>query len=134
MIDRLQKADAGFGQRLRLLNADGYWLKAADPAQEWGFDLPERAAFNLGAVGPAALAGDRSAADGTAAQRQQPCSHGSTCVPADFAGTVSGQLLVDDAYLIVGSQVTKAESAADVRRPAQTMLPVAAGLVAARTG
>jgi PAS domain S-box-containing protein len=30
------------GSRLRVLNGEGYWLKAADPALEWGFQLPGR--------------------------------------------------------------------------------------------
>lgn len=40
------------GPRVRLLNADGYWLKGPAPEQEWGFMLPDRAAFTLARSAP----------------------------------------------------------------------------------
>ncbi len=52
IIARLEQA-AGPGQRLRLLDANGYWLKGADPDQEWGFILPGRTAFTLAHSDPA---------------------------------------------------------------------------------
>ena len=52
LFDYLQQAIPAIGGRLRLLDTNGYWLKAAEPAMEWGFMLPDRAAFNLARSNP----------------------------------------------------------------------------------
>ncbi len=127
LINNLQQAVPAYGQRLRLLNAEGYWLKAADPAQEWGFMLPERAAFTLARSDPALwsrvkqeLAGQQRRANGIFTWRR--------VLPGEFAGQVTGQLMTDDAFLVIGSEVSPAEWTAlfsDLRR---TILVVSASL------
>ncbi|MEO6185727.1 MAG: PAS domain-containing protein, partial [Steroidobacteraceae bacterium] len=128
MIASLQIAEAGFRQRLRLLNDDGYWLKAADPAQEWGFELPERAAFSLAKTDPALWMEIQQQPTG---QRRNPDSlfTWQHVLPGDFAGRVTGQLLVDEAYLIIGSELSQTEWPALFVGLRQTMWLVAGGLV-----
>ncbi len=53
LIDRLQRIAPELHQRLRLLNANGFWLKAARPDLEWGFALPEHAGETLARTSPA---------------------------------------------------------------------------------
>jgi PAS domain S-box-containing protein len=52
-IKQLQDFLPTYQNRLRLINAQGYWLKAADSAQEWGFMYPERAGATLARSDPA---------------------------------------------------------------------------------
>ncbi|MET0555404.1 MAG: PAS domain S-box protein [Vicinamibacteria bacterium] len=47
LIDRVEGSTPQFLNRLRLLDARGYWLRAATPDLEWGFQLPERAGLTL---------------------------------------------------------------------------------------
>jgi PAS domain S-box-containing protein len=42
-----QLIPAKFQNRFRMLNAQGFWIKAADPSAEWGFMLPDRAGQTL---------------------------------------------------------------------------------------
>lgn len=128
LIDKLQRAVPSFRHRLRLLNADGYWLRAADATQEWGFMLPERAAFTLARSDPALWSrvlqqpsGQQLGANGLFTWRR--------VMPSEFAGRVTGQLVADDRFLIIGSEITATEWSAlfaDLRR---TMLMLAASLV-----
>ncbi len=41
-----------FGTRFRMLNARGFWIKAAKPAAEWGFALPDRSGQTLAKSDP----------------------------------------------------------------------------------
>lgn len=42
----------GHAGRVRLLNAQGYWLMAADPEDEWGFMFPDRSQRSLAELSP----------------------------------------------------------------------------------
>jgi signal transduction histidine kinase/CheY-like chemotaxis protein len=46
-------ASSSYPQTTSLLNAQGYWLKADDPADEWGFAFPERNQHSFAARYPA---------------------------------------------------------------------------------
>ena len=52
LIKRLQQFVPQYQNRLRILNAQGYWLKAAQPAQEWGFMFPDRQGMTLARLDP----------------------------------------------------------------------------------
>lgn len=52
LIKNLETASATPLSRVRLLNSRGFWLKAADPAQEWGFMIPQRASDTLAQTDP----------------------------------------------------------------------------------
>ena len=60
LIASMQSAAAVLSKRVRLLNAAGYWLKGANPGEEWGFLLPERAGFTLARTDPMLWAQMRS--------------------------------------------------------------------------
>jgi len=47
LLDALASLDKPNKAALWLVNANGYWLKASDPAITWGFMLPERSSANL---------------------------------------------------------------------------------------
>ncbi len=49
---RLQLFTPQYKQRLRVLNDKGFWLKAAEPAQEWGFTVPGRSGETLAKTDP----------------------------------------------------------------------------------
>ncbi|MDT3708207.1 MAG: ATP-binding protein [Thiobacillus sp.] len=42
----------GYAGRIRLLNAQGYWLMAADPEYEWGFIYPDRSQRSVAQLSP----------------------------------------------------------------------------------
>ena len=48
LIARLQQMVPTYSHRLRLLNAQGYWLKTADPSLEWGIHAARAGAAHAG--------------------------------------------------------------------------------------
>ena len=52
MLRQFRKADASTEADIMLLNSDGYWLVAPEPAMEWGFMFPERKKQNFGEINP----------------------------------------------------------------------------------
>jgi signal transduction histidine kinase/ActR/RegA family two-component response regulator/PAS domain-containing protein len=128
LIARLQQASSAFGHRLRLLNANGYWLKAAEPTLEWGFLLPGRTESTLARSDRqlwtqmlAQPSGQRSTREGIFTWQR--------IYPSDYvrAGT---SVHSDDAYLVMASEVRGAEwnaLTADLGRIVRT---VAAALIA----
>lgn len=52
LLTRLQQSAPQFQQRFRLLNAQGYWLKAAQPDREWGFMFPDRSGMTMARTDP----------------------------------------------------------------------------------
>ena len=64
LIDRLRDFTPQYRQRLRLLNAQGYWLAGARPDEEWGFMLPGRSRVDHGADRPGAVGEDRERTEG----------------------------------------------------------------------
>lgn len=42
LIDVFDRMAPEIAHRMRILNAEGYWLRAHSPTEEWGFVLPER--------------------------------------------------------------------------------------------
>jgi PAS domain S-box-containing protein len=53
LIARLQQFMPQYRNRLRIFNAQGYWLKAEQTAQEWGFMFPDRAGMTMARADPA---------------------------------------------------------------------------------
>jgi signal transduction histidine kinase/DNA-binding response OmpR family regulator len=52
LLNSLRQMSAANQHRLRVLNAEGYWLRSGNPADEWGFQLPERAGRTLARTAP----------------------------------------------------------------------------------
>jgi len=94
--------------RLRLLNAQGYWLKSDDPAKEWGFMYPDRAEMTLAKTDPGLW--------GQVALRQEgQVAHASGLFtwrhidPREVAGIGSGDTVAADSFWVLASEVTGKE-------------------------
>lgn len=111
LITRLQQTIPQYAHRLRLLNADGYWLKAADPALEWGFMLPERSQLTLARSDPSLWAQILREPFGQLRNE----SHLFTwrrLEPAEFSGVSEGGLKTGDRFLVMASEFSPSEWAA----------------------
>jgi signal transduction histidine kinase/ActR/RegA family two-component response regulator/PAS domain-containing protein len=128
LIASMQKAAAILFKRVRLLNASGYWLKGASPGEEWGFLLPERAAFTVARTDPTLWAQMQRNPTG-----QSPDAGGlitwRRVLPAEFTGMAGAELHADEAFLIVASAITAPEWDSLFSGLRQIMLLAAAALV-----
>jgi signal transduction histidine kinase/CheY-like chemotaxis protein/PAS domain-containing protein len=127
-ITRLQQMLPTNARRMRLLNADGYWLRGADAEQEWGFMLPERRQFSLALTDPALWAQLKQARDG------QSINGGHIFTwrrlsPAELLGVEPAMLQAEDAFLVVASEVTPSEWSALFAGLKYMMLIVSGALV-----
>jgi len=125
-IDRLRQFSPQYAPRFRLLNAQGYWLAAAKPGEEWGFMLPGRAGMTLAKTDPALWAKIVQNPSG-----QEPYQGGyftwKHAIPSQMAPGKPVTLVTDDDFLVMGSQLTHEEWAASFVRLRQTFILV--GLV-----
>jgi len=108
LIASLQNSAAVLFKRVRLLNAQGYWLKGADPSQEWGFVLPGRASFTLARSDPQLWARMQSENIG------QSSFNGGLLTwrkvrPEELTQVPRNKLRADDAFLIVASAISPDE-------------------------
>ena len=124
----MQKAAADLFKRVRLLNANGYWLKGANAAQEWGFLVPERAGFTLARTDPTLWARMQLNTTG-----QSPDAGGlitwRRVLPTEFTGMPGAGLHADEAFLVVASAITATEWDSLFSGLRQIMLLVAAAVV-----
>jgi len=104
-IDRLLKFTPQFQQRLRVLNPAGYWIHAAQPDQEWGFMLPERAGMTMAHTDP-------SLWTQISRMPQGQTSYGGSyftwtrVVPGTIVTGPSDTVVADDAFLVIGSEIS----------------------------
>jgi signal transduction histidine kinase/ActR/RegA family two-component response regulator/PAS domain-containing protein len=128
LIASMQKAAAVLFKRVRLLNAAGYWLKGANPGEEWGFLLPERTAFTVARTDPTLWAQMQRNPTG-----QSPDAGGlmtwRRVLPTEFTGMPGAQLHADEAFLIVASAISAPEWDSLFSGLRQIMLLAAAALV-----
>jgi signal transduction histidine kinase/ActR/RegA family two-component response regulator/PAS domain-containing protein len=129
LITSMQSVAAVLSKRVRLLNAAGYWLKGANPGEEWGFLVPERAGFTVAHTNPALWAQMQRNPTG-----QSPDAGGlitwRRVLPTEFTGIAGAGLVANEAFLIVASAITAPEWAGLFSGLRQIMLLVAAALVA----
>jgi len=111
LLARLREAVPLNAHRLRLLNPDGYWIKARTPEEEWGFVLPERAGQTLARTAPALWDRIRREPAG-----QAPYAGGlltwEHVAPASFDHGRAGVTVTGDEFVVLASQVSAAEWAA----------------------
>jgi signal transduction histidine kinase/ActR/RegA family two-component response regulator/PAS domain-containing protein len=128
LIASMQTAAAVLSKRVRLLNAAGYWIKGANPGEEWGFLLPERAGFTIARTDPMLWAQMQRNPTG-----QSPDAGGlitwRRVRPTEFTGMSGTALHADEAFLIVASAITAPEWDSLFSGLRQIMLLVAAALV-----
>ncbi len=113
LISRLAQFVPQYQNRLRILNAKGYWLKAAQPAQEWGFmfpDLPNRVGMTMAHADP-----DLWAQIAREPVGQVPHAGGLftwyRVVPSKIISNTSDTVVAGDDFLIIASEVSATERA-----------------------
>ncbi len=94
--------------RLRMLNADGYWLKAGDDAHEWGFQIKEHAGHRLSLTDPALWARISTEEQGQLLHRGGLFTW-RRIDPVLATGESSGGIDATDAYWIAASELTPVE-------------------------
>jgi PAS domain S-box-containing protein len=118
-IERLRQFSPEYQQRLRFLNAAGYWIAAAEPGQEWGFMLTERAGMTLARTDPALWAQISSQPAG-----QMPHAGGFftwyRIVPRTLGVGPSDTVVADDDFLVMASEISPAEYSAYLASLRQT--------------
>jgi PAS domain S-box-containing protein len=122
-FERLRQFVPRYAQRFRLLNAQGYWLVAATPEEEWGFMISDRSGASLAKTDPGLWTQIMRNPDGQAPY------HGGyftwrRAAPRDFSSGKPVTLLADDDYLVFASQITPDDWAASFARLRQTFVVV----------
>jgi len=108
LIERLQSLTAPFSGRFRLLNAGGYWIRAADRQYEWGFLLPGRQDASLARSDPLLWDLIRTTPTGQARH------HGGLftwqrITARDWVPGDTSRILAEDEFLVIASEVSAAE-------------------------
>lgn len=109
LIAGLQSVVDGTQDRLRLLNAQGYWLHGAAADQEWGFMFPDKTGLTLARTDPALWHQLSHAAEG---QVRLPAGGMFTwrrISPAELTAGDAGTVVADEAFWVIGSEVSAAE-------------------------
>ena len=103
-----QLIPAQFRQRFRMLNAQGYWIKAAKPEAEWGFQLPGRAGETLAQTDPELWSkilnqpeGQIRHAGGLFTWRR--------VVPEEIKNDLHAPVLASDSFLVLASEISAPE-------------------------
>ena len=128
LIGHLQQAIPAYGHRLRLLDADGFWIRGADPAEEWGFALPGREHHTLARTNPllweqiqARATGQRAGGGGLFTWLRVQ--------PEELLPGMPGELVSAQPFWIIGSQVSPGEWQALFAGLRQVLLFTAPALV-----
>jgi PAS domain S-box-containing protein len=128
IIERLRVFVPQYAQRLRMLNSQGYWIKAARPEQEWGFMFAEKSDQTLAKTDPDLWLKILENPTG-----QEPYHGGYftwyRMLPSHLTRVEPLTLVGGDEFLIMGSQVTLSEWNTNLARVRQTFVIVAALLL-----
>jgi PAS domain S-box-containing protein len=112
-----------YRQRLRVLNAEGYWIKGAQADQEWGFMWPEKQGMTLARTDPALWSVVSRNSEG-----QVPHAGGyftwRKVFPAASVGDKPEQVVTGDPFLVVASDLSPQEFAGYFMALRQTFLVV----------
>jgi len=124
IISRLETFSPQYQQRFRMLNAQGYWLKAARPDLEWGFILPSRAGATMAQSDPDLW---RQVARQPAGQTLQGGGvftwH--RVAPLDLIAGSGNSIVADDDFIVIAAEITPTEWNALFTGLRQTFLMVA---------
>ncbi len=131
LLDRLQQTSSPNGERLRVINAQGYWLKAADAAEEWGFALPARAGLTLAKTDPGLWKRLLAEPSGQAV-RAGGLFTWQRVEPREYTGAGAQQVVAEEPFLIVASEVRAPEFVALFAGVRQIFAFVAPALLLAR--
>lgn len=120
ILSQLQQLAPAFAHRLRVFNSRGYWLKAAQTSQEWGFTLPGRSAMTLAQTDPALWTHITNEPAGQM-RRAGGLSTWDRLVPAEAVGGGTA-LAAQEPYLIIASEMSAEEWANAFARLRQSFL------------
>ncbi len=127
LIRYLQHAVPANSDRMRLLDSNGYWIRAASPDQEWGSILPGRADFTMARSNPGLWA---------QVQRQQEGQELGKDLftwrkvrPATLIGDSAATLVARMPWMVVASDVPQQELMALTAGLRQVMSLVVPGLM-----
>jgi PAS domain S-box-containing protein len=128
LFGQLQQFAPQVQHRLRVLNAQGYWLKGANPAEEWGFLFPERTQSSLAFSEPALWR--RVTQEPTAQARSaQGLLTWHRLVLRDILKEPEGMVVAEDDFLVLASAFGPDEWAGAFLRLRQAFFIVVAVLV-----
>lgn len=128
LLARLRQALRTNGHRLRLLNAQGYWLMGAAPGEEWGFMLPGREGLTLARTAPALWTRIVGEPDGQSAWNGGLLTW-KQIAPSQFVGG-DAPVVTEDAFLVSASAVSAAEWTAQFDGLRRSLFFGSAGMLA----
>jgi PAS domain S-box-containing protein len=97
-----------FRHRLRVLNGQGYWIKAAAPGDEWGFMIPGRANDTLAQTDPALWSRISHGAEGQL-RHAGGLFTWHNFSPAEAVGAPQTRVIAGDDFLLLASEITAPE-------------------------
>lgn len=97
-----------FQQRLRVLNSNGFWIKAANPNDEWGFMIPDRSNKTL-AQTDAALWSQISREPEGQIRHSGGLFTWHRFLPGEAVGEPKTRVVTADEFLVLASEVTASE-------------------------
>jgi PAS domain S-box-containing protein len=110
LIDRLRDFVPRYKQRFRLLDAQGYWIKAATPEQEWGFMLPNRSGMTLAQTDPGLWRQIIDHTDGQGQYRGGIFTWHRVTLREEAAAAGNLQVIQpEEPFLVVASEITPTE-------------------------
>jgi PAS domain S-box-containing protein len=109
LINGLQRlVPAQFKKRFRMLNSQGFWIQSADPKDEWGFVLPERADKTLSRTDPTLWSRILREPEGQV-RHAGGLFTWHRFSPRDATGGASTQVVTADDFLVLASEITGPE-------------------------
>ena len=129
LLNKFKFISPANAHRMRVLNPQGYWLRGADPTDEWGFQIPDRADRTLAHDEPELWQAILAKADG-----QLPFRGGWFTWQRIEPATVIGQAKAADSFLVIASEFTAEEWADTIRDRQQSYLFLGIVLVAMTAG
>jgi PAS domain S-box-containing protein len=107
-IARLQKFTPQYQQRLRILNPEGYWIKAAQSKDEWGSMLSERKNATLAATDPTLWSKISNQPEGQTSYGDGYFTW-ARVTPSSIVTSPTDSITADDKFLVIASEISPNE-------------------------
>jgi PAS domain S-box-containing protein len=124
-----QLAPQQFQHRLRILNGQGFWIKAAVSNDEWGFMFPDRATRTLAQTDPALWSRISQESEGQI-RHADGLFTWHRFSPRDAIGKSQNKIVADDDFLVLASEITAPEWRGLFEGVRQTFVIIGAVLLA----
>ncbi len=109
LLDVYETMAPAYARRVRVLTRDGDWLRARTPGEEWGFQLPDRAAASLRATDPAMWALIQKTRSGVEVVNGRLFAWDRVTLGGDRFGNLGYQIVAAEPEYIVGSEIEAEE-------------------------